>query len=389
MGFFDFLANIDPAIPLVGSIVNGISSAVQSHKNRDAQREANYQNLQENQINRDFTANQAQLDRDFNAQQQNLQNQFNAQQSQIAFDRQARYNIEQWQRENEYNSPQAQVKRLIEAGINPNSFDGENTAGALLGVNSTPASGSAASHGSVGAPSSIPTAPVSYTNPLLEAAQISNLNAQTQKLNSDTDLNKANRQRLLDLLTGEKALQHLEIDQKEFNLEKLSPAEVNNLYAQTSSYLASAEKCDAERAKLYQEIDNLKQAWNLTEEQIKRSKIENEYLPDILESEFRKNLAEIGVHEAHAYLLAKQATNVILEGGNIALEFDAKKNLTPDDIKIAKADNEYTMFKTSMINSNKTAYFFFEQGKELFGALARGLGSAAGRIGAAIASSPK
>ena len=373
----------------VQSVVNPIVSSVQSHKNRDAQREANFFNLQENQTNRDFNAQQAQLDRDFNAQQAQLQNEFNAKQSQIAFDRQARYNQEQWERENEYNSPKAQVQRLIEAGINPNSFGGDNMAGSMLPITSPSASGTSASHGSIGASSSLPVAPVNYTNPLLESAQIGNLQAQTRKLDSETDLNKANKQRLLDLLTGEKAIQHLEIDQRQFNLDKLSPAQVNNLQAQTSQFLATADKCDAERQKLYQEIDNLKQQWNLTDEQIKRAKIENQFLPDILQSEIQKNLAEAGMHEAHAYLLSKQATNVILEGGNIALALHANAELTPDAITIQQSENEYTMFKQGLINRHKHAYFFLEQGKEIIGGISRALANTAGRIGAAIASSPK
>ena len=69
----------------------------------------------------------------------------------------------------------------------------------------------------------------------MELAHIRNLNAQSDKLGSDVDVNEANVKRLNELLNGELEIQRLQISQLDFDLNKLSPEKVNNLIAQTNN----------------------------------------------------------------------------------------------------------------------------------------------------------
>lgn len=361
-------------------------SLYNNERNISAQNRANDLNLQENQRNRDFNAQEAEKQRSFEAAQAQLANQFSADEALKSFQRSSQFQKEMWEKQNEYDSPKAQVQRLVEAGLNPNLFGGDNTAGSVGSAASPSASanmphGTSAIHGS-----SIPVSPVTYTNPLLESAQIRNLNSQSDKLNSDTDLNKANKQRLQELLSGEKEIQRLQILSQEFDLEKLKPRQVDNLLAQTNNLNKSTESLDAQIDKFRQEINNLLAQENLTWEQVNRVKVENQYLPQCLEAEIAKNLSEVLKNREQANLMAKQAANEILIGGRLALNFLQEESTHDDVITITASDNEWTMLKNKWRTDYPRLHYALEKGNEIIGGITRGVVSVGSRIiGAAAA----
>ena len=277
MGFFgnvvSSFANSNP----IGMLANLGSSVITNALNRHQQKETNKANAYQNELNRQFNAEQSELDRafnsgeaqksrEFNANQALLSQQFNAEQSQKQMD----FQKDMWNLENEYNSPASQMERLRAAGLNPNLFGGDNTAvsvGAGTAASSSPASSTPASHGSLGSGSSLPMNPFVHSNPLLESAQIKLANAQANKAMSDTDYNKAQIQRIYDLLAGEKEMQRLQIDSQKFDLEKMKPAELANLEAETKSLDKGLEVMDEHIKKFQQEVENLKQQHDYTAEQ--------------------------------------------------------------------------------------------------------------------------
>lgn len=365
-------------------------SLYNNERNISAQNRANDLNMQENQRNRDFNAQEAEKQRSFEAQQAQLANQFNADEALKSFQRSSQFQKEMWQKQNEYDSPKAQVQRLVEAGLNPNLFGGDNTSGAFGAASAPSASanmphGSAATHGS-----SLPVAPPTYTNPLLEAAQIRNLNSQSDKLNSDTDLNKANKQRLQELLSGEKEIQRLQILSHEFDLEKLKPQQVDNLIAQTNNLNKNSESLDAQIAKFQQEVKNLLAQENLTWEQVSRAKIENESLPEYLQSEIARNFSEVFKNREEANFYAQQATNAILTGGHIALQFLEDEKTHGQKIEITSSENDWTILKNHWRANYPRLHYALELGNNILSGMARGMTSAVGKVvgvvGAAAAS---
>ena len=105
-------------------------------------------------VNALFQRGENKRNREFAAQQAQLQNQ---------------WNLEQWYRENAYNTPLAQMQRYIDAGLNPNLFFGQQN---LAASSPQMVSGKDAPAG---------VAPqVDLGTAALQAAQVKNLNAQTE-----------------------------------------------------------------------------------------------------------------------------------------------------------------------------------------------------------------
>lgn len=191
MGLWDTLKKIGEGAMSVANpiaaIASPIVSLIEGHENREAQREANERNAQENALNREFNSLEAAKQREFEAKQAQLANAFSSNEALKAFQRSSDFTREMWNKENEYNSPNAQIKRLVEAGINPNLFSGDNTAGSAGVVASSAPSASMPHGSSASASGSIPQSPLSYTNPLLESAQLRLANAQAKSLERETE----------------------------------------------------------------------------------------------------------------------------------------------------------------------------------------------------------
>ena len=107
---------------LNGLIDYGFSSAQQKRQNQ-------------------FNAEEAQKARDFNAEEAEKQRDWSTSEREATQD----WNLDQWNRENEYNSPKAQMQRMLDAGINPNSAINQLSNVAGGSVRSSAGSGASAS----------------------------------------------------------------------------------------------------------------------------------------------------------------------------------------------------------------------------------------------------
>lgn len=88
-----------------------------------------------------------------------------------------------WEKENDYNSPAAQRQRLVDAGLNPIYYglDGNSTSVPSFGMASTP-----------NAPSVPPAPDYSFIgDAALKAAQINNINADTEQKGGETDYTRS------------------------------------------------------------------------------------------------------------------------------------------------------------------------------------------------------
>lgn len=117
-----------------------------------------------NKKNRKWQEEQAAIQREYSTEMMNAQNV---------------WNMEMWQRENEYNSPAAQVQRLRDAGLNPLFYG--------LDGSSANALESAQPLGYERAESNFQTNPLSAGfAAAAQAAQVANIQAQTEKTKSET-----------------------------------------------------------------------------------------------------------------------------------------------------------------------------------------------------------
>lgn len=201
---------------------------------------------------------------------------YNAEQAQIARDWSTserlatqEFNLDMWNRNNLYNSPAEQLKRLKDAGINPNSMSG------ISPVASSPVTSSFGS-----ASSASNSSGASYVNPVMSqmsnqlnsSLQNSLLEAQIQNVKADTD-NK----------TYELTFNKLTEPQR----YKLYSLQVDNLCAdlglkdadyrtkeETLKWLSSKNELDIDTMK--QNLSNLREQNMLLVEQILKTKKESE-----------------------------------------------------------------------------------------------------------------
>lgn len=151
---------------------------------------------------------------------------------------QAKINKEQWERANAYNSPNAQMARFAQAGLNPDLIYGQMSDASTSNIVSD--TGQASNPASTYA--SILNANL---NREMLNADIALKNAQTQKLLSDTDVNKANVNKLsaevqrMDVLNGlsdtQKQVALKQIEVFDSQISKMSQ-EVSNLISQNKSF---------------------------------------------------------------------------------------------------------------------------------------------------------
>lgn len=223
------------ANPLLGAGITVGSSALgkmsTDYENKKAVLNANSVNLAENQKNRDFNSQEALKQRQFEAEQARLANEFSANQAQLAFQRESGFAQKMWKLENDYNSPNAQLQRLRDAGLNPNLFGGDNTAGSVGSASSSAPNGAMPHGTSASVGSSLSVSPYTLTNPALEAAQVRIANANATKAESDAERTKK-------LLPGE-----VQIQGKTFDL---IGTQISLNKEQENFIRKSAEKQDAE-----------------------------------------------------------------------------------------------------------------------------------------------
>ena len=189
-------------------------------------------NVAQQKIQNDFNAKEAEKQRDFNSAEAEKQRDWSTSEREAT----QSWNLQQWHRENEYNSPQAQMQRMLDAGINPNSAINQLSNVAGGSVRSSAGSGAAASGAaasSVGMINSNFQGIIgNYLQNQVLKAQVDNIKAQTQglketnswigpKMMSEVFKNKADETYVKEMTNNVKLLNEkygLDIDyQKGFN----------------------------------------------------------------------------------------------------------------------------------------------------------------------------
>lgn len=221
---------------LAEAILNGLAgTAVQAFQNAS---------------NRRFEQEEAQKQRDWNEAMSAKQN---------------AWNLEQWNRENEYNTPAAQLQRMRDAGLNPlyygldgNSAGASPTAAQPLGYDRA----------------SIPNMdnPMAFgLDSALKLAQVSNVQADTERKQAETQVTSAKLPYEVDLLKSQIRSSNLSSDAQETinnYIERQQEAELRMKSASAAQAEKSVEKMAGEIEKMDYEKTTMFINWIETSEKI-------------------------------------------------------------------------------------------------------------------------
>lgn len=228
---------------------------------------------------------------------------------------QNKWNRQQWQMENAYNSPSAQLRRMREAGLNPDMMYGGGVSGNLSAFSPSMSSGAPYSPMDFTAlGSKVPVgvdAVSSFLDTQLKQAQIDNINADTEKKGAETSILSSDAAFRDALNQGQLDLQNVQIKVLNKGIE-LTDAQIKEAQANLTSIEAQANLFRANAAKIRKEtqwmdalnhdirklndatLQKLAAETNLTFEQAKRLK---EELPKIIrnwDDQHDLNLGELG-----------------------------------------------------------------------------------------------
>lgn len=332
--------------------------AQQNTYNTALQHDAQAFNAQQQSIAQNFNHNEAQLTRDFDAQQAQAQRSW----EEKMFDK-----------ENEYNSPQAQMQRLIDAGINPMTFTGENAI-ASAGQGASAAGGSPASISAVqsGVTNSGLVGMPSMGNPL-SLAQTRLMNAQAENLEVSSDTARKRQGLDLEMLSTQLGLAKDE-------LENMRPAQLKELNARVDSLNKSVEVMNSEilkneaNARLFDSqgklVDKEVEAFEgRVQREIERHNKEMAYLgvqirigeQQIKESVARTALAyqqaatakaQEGLYGAQTDLTRSQNQGQIIQNGIDGLTFDLvyKVHDKVVTLKLGELNNQISLLPLKRLN---------------------------------------
>lgn len=260
----------------LGSVLGGIVGAGASiynsiQSNRWNQTMLNAQR-QENQLNRDFNANEAALQR--------------------------QYGLDVMHEQQRYNSPQEFVKRLQAAGLNPALAYGQ------LGSDAATApGGSAASYsGSI-----TPTAyqgldPLAASQAAKNFAEASNINQDTHNKELQGTILETESRFKEALISQQLEIGSLDIDLKGFDLHHLKPAEVSKAYAE-------AKNLDKSSKMMEQQTANLAKQWESLGSEAKIKQLEAAFLDATFDARIDKlaNDLQISNMEVKTFMLHRFA----------------------------------------------------------------------------------
>lgn len=172
MGFLDF-------IPLVGDLVSGITSMVNTNQ-------TNKNNLGLMREQNQFNSDEAEKNRQFQSAESDKAAAFNAEQALLSFNRSADFEREMFEREAHYNSPANQLRLMREAGLNPNLFS-PSLSSASGGAASSPAATASAPGGSAASSAGIvpmqsPNLDLNFVTSLAAGEQLRRLKLENRDL---------------------------------------------------------------------------------------------------------------------------------------------------------------------------------------------------------------
>lgn len=237
---------IEKATGPIGAAIGAVGTAIQNNKQRK------------------FDAEQAQIQREWN---------------EAMADKQNAWNYDMWLKENEYNTPLAQRERLKEAGLNPMYYGLDGNSSGAMQAAAQPLGYERASSSNWSNPFAV------GSDAAVKAAQVQNIQANTQKVKSETKaidsklpfevegLRQQVRNSKLDADAKDIVNKYLDQQQQAELRVKTSTAAVNDKSVEKA--FAEIEKMDYEKTTMFigwletnEKILNLQKQRELTDKQI-------------------------------------------------------------------------------------------------------------------------
>lgn len=205
-------------------------------------------------------------------------------------------NIEQWNRENDYNSPAKAMQRLRDAGLNPNlAYGSPNVSSPSPQASPTDVS----ALGSMRSP--VADALTAANNQRLIEAQIRNMDASSNQMNSSADVNRENATSLKTYNSYANALFSKQIEEGNARISlNLSQAQLNDMA--TAKGYREMDKLAVEIDKLNAEIDNISSATALLDEQTFYQQIMNYFATPKAQAELSLMYSQSKMYSASADL---------------------------------------------------------------------------------------
>lgn len=205
----------------------------------------------------------------FNAQQSELNRQYQTAEREAAQE----WNLDMWNMQNQYNTPVAQLDRLLAAGINPETAVGMlsengNTAGQL---STSGQAGSQASAAGMAQPGDL------ISGAVMNAAQIANINAQTDKTKAEAGM-----------------------------VVRLGEAQIKDLEASAYSKVKAGELSEANAKQIVEMLPLLKDKTTTETSQMNKN-------IDVLDKQLQKLDAEVRNIDENTNLLGEQKRGVSLD----------------------------------------------------------------------------
>lgn len=307
MGLFDGLVN--GLFSLGTSMVNNTMQAAQNREQRRFEHN-------ETELANQFNAEQASINRQFQAEQNRINNDFNALEAQKSRD----WELEMWNRQNEYNTPAHQLQLMMDAGINPMSFNMDVSpaggVGSAQASSGTSPSGSSASATPVPAP---PIIPLSIENPALAYLQGKQISKEVEKADSDIVKTQEETKKVIQ----DTVKQQLENDE----FIKTQNVRIEGLELENKNKSKALDEATARIAQLEETVNTLKEQQHVYQEQAKLL-VSQKQLTDKqvnsfdrrMHAEIANIIADTGLKYDMAKEIAEQITYQQLVNGQLQFE---------------------------------------------------------------------
>lgn len=256
-------------------------------------------------------------------------------------------NVEQWLRENEYNLPVNQVKRLIDAGLNPNLAYGNlnNTASNNSPVAQPNDMSGIAKIGS----------PVGSALAAANISQIEKTRAETENIRQNTEKQKQE--------TEGQRLQNIITDVEAGNAVKVGQLEIEGLTLDNKNKEKSAEMIDKSMQEIDEKVTYLKEQTNLL-----RAKIEEQGIVNVM-----KRFEQTKQSEQWKLLVQETQSRINSNNASAKLSYtEAEDMLTTQALRLtglsASASEKYAHVNytnTQRMVAEKQGYVLEMQGESL------------------------
>lgn len=380
MGFFGSLLNAAGAV-VTGKWGDALSAFGQGVSNQEAaSQQFKYQQelaAQQNAYNVDMFNKQS----DFNAQQAELARQYQTAERQSS----QAWEESMMDKQNEYNSPAAQMQRLMEAGFNPLSFDGNVSQSAgVNGVGSIP--GSPASSNGLGA--GLGSAPNVNPDNALVAAQVANLRASARKSDAEADVTESDAKYRDQINEGLLKLQDadvtLKISEKAKNDEEVKKlvASCENLVASTRLFNENIKKVQQETANLAEDFKSKSFEREYLRIRNAREEISRQLDPQYIISQINQNksMAEFYKHNSamldeQAKYMCNMAKQALAQTGLISLQKAYIPRQYDSQFRFQQLSSDMLALQLGSFKDFNTADHYVNYFSQIGNTIAHGVGS--------------